>query len=411
MTQPAPAAVLLTAAQAAARLDVKIETLYVYVSRGLLPRHRTAAGSQFEPMEIERFALARRRNGRGQAARIRSAAGSPLMVIDTDVALIEDDQLYFRGRNAVDLASTMTFESAAAFVLSGQPEPELAMEGDERAVRAARAVLAAMPPVAGIRDLLEVSVTVLGACDALRATAEPGTVRRVAPALLGGMVDSLPSTGNRGSSGGSLAERLWRKLSRLPAGPAQVGLMNAALVLLIEHDLAISTMAARAAASARAAPYAVVATGLAALDSALHGRSSRACHRLLIDVLAGGHPERALAEAMRDSGHGLPGFGHPLYSGWDPRARYLVDRLAEGAGLGRVADAVHVLAETAESRSGLHPNVDLALAAISVAGDMPSSAAEGIFGIARSVGWLAHAADEYTREPMRMRPSGRYVGL
>ena len=39
----------LTAAQAAARLGIKQETLYAYVSRGLLRRERTAAGSDSTP--------------------------------------------------------------------------------------------------------------------------------------------------------------------------------------------------------------------------------------------------------------------------------------------------------------------------------------------------------------------------
>ena len=47
----------LTAAEAAARLGVKRETLYAYVSRGLLHRHMAMDGrtSLFDADEIESF--------------------------------------------------------------------------------------------------------------------------------------------------------------------------------------------------------------------------------------------------------------------------------------------------------------------------------------------------------------------
>jgi citrate synthase len=52
----------LTAVEAAARLGVKPESLYAYVSRGLLSRERDAAGSSFDPLEVEAFARRRRRS-------------------------------------------------------------------------------------------------------------------------------------------------------------------------------------------------------------------------------------------------------------------------------------------------------------------------------------------------------------
>ena len=56
----------LTAEQTADRLGVKLETLYAYVARGRLGRVRTADGSSFDPLEVERFA--------GTVAAVRRAA-------------------------------------------------------------------------------------------------------------------------------------------------------------------------------------------------------------------------------------------------------------------------------------------------------------------------------------------------
>src|SRR4051812_50217811 len=65
---------MLTTAEAARRLGVKPETLYAYVSRGMLTRHPAPGGrrSLFARAEVERLAGRARRGGR---ARARGAGG------------------------------------------------------------------------------------------------------------------------------------------------------------------------------------------------------------------------------------------------------------------------------------------------------------------------------------------------
>jgi len=53
------------------------------------------------------------------------------------------------------------------------------------------------------------------------------------------------------------------------------------------------------------------------------------------------------------------------------------------------------------------PNIDLALGALSHVARMPPQAATAIFAIARTVGWIAHAAEEYAEPYVRFR--GRAV--
>ena len=68
--------------------------------------------------------------------------------------------------------------------------------------------------------------------------------------------------------------------------PALRRALSAALVLLADHELAASTLAARVAASVRADPYAVVATGLGAMGGALHGGASLGAEALLAAAAA-----------------------------------------------------------------------------------------------------------------------------
>ena len=74
-----------------------------------------------------------------------------------------------------------------------------------------------------------------------------------------------------------------------------------------------------------------------------------------------------------------------------------------------VVAAVEALAALLRDRTGAAPNVDLALAALSLTAGMPDDAGEVIFATARTAGWIVHALSEYREPPLRLRPVGRYT--
>jgi citrate synthase len=59
---------------------------------------------------------------------------------------------------------------------------------------------------------------------------------------------------------------------------------------------------------------------------------------------------------------------------------------------------------------GHHPNVDFALGVISIALKLPPGSGLGMFLIGRSVGWIAHAMEQYATGAL-IRPRARYVGV
>ncbi|MDR6613714.1 citrate synthase [Leifsonia sp. 1010] len=406
----------LTADQTAERLGVKLETLYAYVARGRLGRERTAEGSTFDPLEVERFAASRRRRPSADGGH---SEGRPLMVIETTFALIEDGELRYRGR-PVDHLAAEPFETVARWALTGEWDAT-ARFAPGAGVAAARAVAGALPASAGDRDRQLVAVSALAAADPLRASLDPVVVASAAERLVAGMVEVLeprrrddgdprPAALSAGSPDLDLASRLFARLS--PAAPSadDIRLFNAALVLLLDHDTAVSTLAARAAASARATPYGVVVAGLGALDSPLHGNASRAAHRLLARVVSGEDPARAVADAVVATHGPVPGFGQPLYPSGDPRARILLGMLTDDSRHAEVTAAVRAVSDVVRERTGAHPNVDLALGALTLTTGMSDDAGEVVFATARTVGWIVHALDEYAQHPLRLRPVGRYVG-
>ncbi|MEZ5218897.1 MAG: helix-turn-helix domain-containing protein [Ilumatobacteraceae bacterium] len=85
----------LSTSEAARRLGVKPETLYAYVSRGVIRSYPqpNGRGSRFERTEVEDV-LARRRSNPG---------GAPETVIATAVTRIGEDGVRYRGVDVLDL--------------------------------------------------------------------------------------------------------------------------------------------------------------------------------------------------------------------------------------------------------------------------------------------------------------------
>ncbi|MEU8817008.1 citrate synthase family protein [Actinoplanes sp. NPDC048796] len=379
----------LTTGQVAQRLGVKPATIYAYVSRGLLRSVRNGDGkvSLFTRADVEAFEA--KRKGRGTPN------------IQTGITLISGGRLFYRGRDAVDLAATATFESVATLLWTGTLEHH-DLVPPEGLLGLATAVTAPLPAAARHTDRLRVIVAAAAAADPLRFDITPASVVSTGRALLATMVAALPGPARTGP-GTTLAAELWTRLTGERGSAADHDLLNAALVLLADHDIAASTLAARVAASTRAHPYAVVSAGLAALDGPLHGAASGLAHELLADALSRRDPVEAVASRLR-AGEPIPGFGHHLYPDGDPRAKVLLDRDGPAAARARR------IAAAMRDRSGVHPNVDLALAALTLDRGMTPDAGETIFAVARTAGWLAHALEEYGDRPSRFRPAGRYAG-
>jgi citrate synthase len=144
-----------------------------------------------------------------------------------------------------------------------------------------------------------------------------------------------------------------------------------------------------------------------ALQGPLHGGATSRAEALLGELSQAGDIADALGERLR-RGERLQAFGHPLYPDGDPRAAAILGALPTAATAARSAFVAETAA-AAEQLLARKPNVDFALAAVSVALRLPRGAAIGIFLIGRAVGWIAHAMEQYAAGQL-IRPRARYVG-
>ncbi|WP_431988603.1 citrate synthase [Streptomyces parvulus] len=395
----------LTTKEAAELLGVKPETVYAYVSRGRLGSRRThdGRGSTFDAQEVRALARRNRRDGG------TSPTAGHETAVRTRLTLIEGDRLYYRGVDAVELASRHSYEEVAEWLWTGELRPGATFSAPEPSVTAARRAVDALPEHAAPTDRLRVAAVAAAVADPLRFDLTEDAVLGTARTLIPTLVAALPPVARAGDDRAPLAHRLWTRLSGRPADGPTLRALDTALSLLVDHDLAASTLAVRLAASARAHAYAAVSAGLGVIEGPLHGAAGGLAHRMLLEVLDQGSAAPVVAEELR-AGRRVPGLGHRLYPGEDPRARALFTLLEDIPRAAPALAAARDVQATAARHTPLHANVDLALAVLTASSGMPSTAAETIFAVARTAGWIAHALEEYGERPLRMRPSGLYTG-
>jgi len=398
-----------TAGEAMARLGVKPQTLYAYVSRGLVRSERVAGTrtSRYRRADVERL-----------ATRTRGAppGTGPEIVVDSALTLLDPvGRFAYRGWDVTRAAEEASYEVVAEWLWGTGPVPDQPWTAPRLAVKVARRAQAALPGGATIPDLLRVAAAAVASCDPLRNDRRRAAVAARARALIATLVESLAPVGSTVSGPADapiaeapIADRLWPRLSPLPATPARVAALDCALVLLADHELAASTLAARVAASAWADPYLVVSAGLAAAGGPLHAGASEAVRHLLHEIAGGTPAAVAVGQRLRDLG-AVPGFGHKVYEGPDPRAAPLlaaVRRARPPRDVMRAAAAVEaIVAEDGDE----HPNIDFALGVFTEAESMVPGAGEAIFVIARCAGWIAHGLEEYEHR-LRYRIRAAYTG-
>ncbi|HET9985734.1 MAG TPA: citrate synthase [Longimicrobiales bacterium] len=370
--------------EALARLGVRPQTLYAYVSRGRIgsrPDPDDPRRSLYSAEDID--ALARRRSrGRRLTAVAASAMAWGEPSISTSISTVIDGRLIYRGEDAAGLAESWTLERTAALLWGAEDEVRLT---------------SALPPGEGVGGRRAAAFSTLAG---LAAAGRPtlgrpvGILRVDAAEAVAALARALGAAEGEAPVHVRLA-RGWRVDDR--AADA----MRRALVLAADHELNASSFAARVAASTGASIAACLLAGLAALSGPRHGGAAEAVAALVEDAARLG--SEAAAERWLNRDLPLPGFGHPLYPHGDPRAEALLATVELDETLASLRDA-------GGAATGARPNVDFALLALARLHGLPADAPFSLFALGRSVGWAAHALEQAGTGQL-IRPRARYEGV
>ena len=184
-------------------------------------------------------------------------------------------------------------------------------------------------------------------------------------------------------------------------------MLDATLVAIAEHGLVPSVQAARMTlAASPEAMQGAVAAGLLGCGSVILGAAEVAghfLHEIVEERRNSGQSLEAAAEktvrAYQDRKQAIPGYGHPLHKGLDPRAARLLE-------IARELDIAGPYCETAMLVEALIPGIFGKSLVLNVSGAIPSVlldagypllALKGVPLLARTAGLIAHLLEERSR--------------
>ena len=397
----------LSAREAAGELGVSLPTLYAYVSRGLV-RSEAAGGSRrsrrYHAEDVRR--LRERKERRRDPERVVEGAlrwGAPML--ESGITLVSEGRIYYRGWDAIELSRNRGVEKVAALIWTGElPEDATGVFGPEALIERTPAGETSASRSTTLEEL-QTLLPIAAAKDSAAYDLRPEGVVRTGGRTLRLMAGSLAGEVG-GVEGGSISEVLQRGWT--PDSPESRRLLDAALVICADHELPVSTFVVRCVASSGATPYAAVTAGLSAMQGVKHGGQIELVEKLLQEVEASGDARGVVGGRLR-RGENVPGFGHRLYPGGDPRGAELI-QLSESAR--PESDAVKVSADTAGAALEIlveRPTLDFGLVTLARALGLPPGGALALFALGRTIGWIGHAIEQYASDAL-IRPRARYVG-
>ena len=388
-------------------LHIKPQTLYAYVSRGLIRRQRGPAGRQslYNRHDIAGIrAKSIARSGHGPAAASAAHWGEPLLT--SGITEITTQGPRYRDHLAVDLARAgTTFESLAQYLWTGVLEPVRRWPSPKLkpAVDATLTEIFRRHPEMHVRHLMAEFVLLFAIEN---DDGNPGEIVHHAQNLLVGMAGVFGFLGGSKAYVASdkplpVADLVMHGLGVEP-GAAMRRRLDAALVLVADHEFSPATFAARIAAASGNDLYACIATALQVHFGSEFGlRCDRVEQELgsalAVKLAAGNWPQ------LLDRARATYGFEHPLYRNGDPRARMLLELALTAAHGGKRS------ARTQTIEHSTYPlTLDEALVLFCQSLGMPRGSAGALLAIGRMAGWVAHVLEQRADGAV-IRPRAKFI--
>jgi citrate synthase len=408
----------LSTQEAVELLSIRKETLYAYVSRGLV-RNMVGGKTNRSRLYLKEDLLrlqTRSRVRSGHAAVAASAMNLGDPIVPTGITDITPQGPQYRGRLAIDLAQQLVdFEQVAELLWTGLWHPD--------SIRWRTTEVAARPPLFlksvkaldAQTQLIELfSVATLsqsfgrGALeDRLLAGHTLDAARQIFLTLVGCFGYIGPTRRYKApSSRWNLAGNLLRAMGKTVA-PEQLQLLNQALILLADHELSPGTLSARVAASSGSSLHSCLSAAMATSSGT---EVAQVYGRIDAFLTAHGTQQRLISRTrhLLDNGLQVPGFEHPLYPQGDPRALFLLEQLRHSPSISCETKNVIRWIDFVQSQKGVHARHELALVVTCRSMGLAPQAPAAIFVLSRVAGWVAHILEQRLSGTL-LRPRAKFI--
>ena len=396
----------VTISEAVQMLGVKPQTVYAYVSRGLVNVVRSGDGKKrlYRLTDLERLKVrAQARAGHGPAAADAMHHGAP--IITTAITELTPFGPRYRGVLAADASAEYSFEQVAELLWTSRALDEgavvwPALESIPDVVHdVGRYVFDSEGPDA-ILHVFSIYALVCGL--AKRENAELQVARGIIQTLAGcfGYL-SKDRCFRTPRAGESIAAAIHACLTSDNRYSADV--INTVLILLADNELASATFVARVASSFNADLSACI---VSAVESSTGWLKE---YRRVVEFLSGVSSRAELTARVatfRDQTLVPPGFSMDYTSADDPRALLFLELSLRGTDR-VVSDALREFLIDDAPALGLYARPALALAALDRAMELPEAAIPALFVIGRCAGWIAHILEQ-SASGLSIRPRATF---
>jgi citrate synthase len=400
-------------------LGVRQQTLYAYVSRGLI-RSIPQKGQKdrlYLRDDIRRVGMrSAARAGHGPVAASAMNWGEP--IFPTSITEITPQGPRYRGQLAADLVQGgVPFEAVAELLWTGEPirpgvrlawpVPDLGPE-----LLALTASLGALHARDNILETLAVVVLMLGmrrgpVAERLQQGRTLAAAREIMQAAVGCCGLIAPAGRYRPlAAGESIVDGLVHALE-MSASEDNREALRAILILMADHELPPGTLGARVVASAGGTLHSCLASALCATSGVEVGRMYER-----VEAFLGRPRSRAVllnrAQRLHAQGQSVPGFDHPLYPHGDPRAAQLLDVARQRAEPSHELRAIFGFLDDIRESAGLLPRQEFAVVVLTRAMGLPPQAPAALFALGRIAGWVAHVREQRESGTL-LRPRAKFV--
>jgi len=404
----------LTAQEAANELGISQDTLYAYVSRGFIRSEASDGQKRSRWYSLEDVQRLKKRKGEyrhpDKVAAGAMQAGTPVM--ESAITMITEDRFYYRGHDALTLATTHSVEQVASLIWIGDFSEEHSLFSrtpPERMLARYQKIsrqLNGLTPLEAFQICLPLAALDDIAAYDLRSEAVAQTGVRILQLLA-----AVAADGQYTMHGiAQMVQHGW-----VPHDERAIALLTAALILCADQELNVTTFTARCVASAGSTPYAVVCAGLSALQGIKHAGQTERIEAFLRETDSPANVRSSIASLLKRGepipgfGEVVPGFGSVFYPAGDPRGKLLLELTAQAYPQALEVLLAQRVTEETFDLLGERPTIFFALVTLARALNLPPGGAIALFALGRTIGWIGHSIEQYQANQV-IRPRARYIG-
>lgn len=195
------------------------------------------------------------------------------------------------------------------------------------------------------------------------------------------------------------------------ADPVVVDVIDKALIIHADHELNASTFTARVCVATLSDVYSGVTSAIGALKGPLHGGANESVMKMLLEIETEENALPYIKEKLANK-EKIMGMGHRVYRTGDPRAVHLKEMsriLTKVSGEEKWYNISIKIEDYIKREKGLPANVDFYSASVYHSLGIDHDLFTPIFAMSRVSGWIAHIFEQYANNRL-IRPRAEYVG-